>query len=96
MDLFGQAEQHTINIVPCDGIVNYHGMILSQSEADRYYQALLNDIAWQDDCAIIFGKEIITKRKVAWYASAPLSCMYSKVTKTASPCTGVTGVKKTS
>ena len=89
MDLFGQAEQHTINIVPCDGIVNYHGMILSQSEADRYYQALLNDIAWQHDRAIIFGKEIITKRKVAWYASAPFSYTYSKVTKTALPWAAV-------
>lgn len=87
MDLFEQAEQHTINILPCDGIVNYYGSILDHSEADDYYQALLDQIVWQHDRAIIFGKEIITKRKVAWYASEEFSYTYSKVTKTALPWT---------
>lgn len=48
---------------------------------------LLTDIAWQHDEAIIFGKKIITKRKVAWYGDEQYSYTYSKVTKTALPWT---------
>ena len=44
---------------------------------------LLNNIAWKNDEALIFGKRIITKRKVAWYAEKPFEYTYSKVTKQA-------------
>lgn len=44
-------------------------------------------IDWQNDRSMIFGKEIITKRKVAWYGDKPFSYTYSKVTKTALPWT---------
>ncbi|MDP4685564.1 MAG: alpha-ketoglutarate-dependent dioxygenase AlkB, partial [Salibacteraceae bacterium] len=41
------------------------------------------DIAWKNDLAVMFGKRIETKRKVAWYAEKPLEYTYSKITKTA-------------
>src|SRR5690606_40284895 len=37
--------------------------------------------------AIIFGKEIITKRKVAWYGDKPFEYTYSNTTKLALPWT---------
>jgi alkylated DNA repair dioxygenase AlkB len=43
----------------------------------------LNKIDWQNDEAMIFGKKIITKRKVAWYGEKPFEYTYSKVTKLA-------------
>jgi len=61
--------------------------VLSRHDADHYYEALLNNIAWQHDNAVIFGKEITTKRKVAWYGQHPFSYTYSKTTKTALPWT---------
>ena len=81
MDLFNQ--EHISNILPYDGITNYHGKILSQKQSAYYYQKLLSDIAWKNDEAIIFGKKIITKRKVAWYGDTNYYYNYSNVTKQA-------------
>jgi alkylated DNA repair dioxygenase AlkB len=81
MDLFNQ-EQIT-NILPYDGITNYHGVILSEEQSAFYYQKLLSEIEWKNDEAIIFGKRIITKRKVAWYGNTNYTYNYSNVTKQA-------------
>lgn len=87
MDLFEQLENTPHNLLPRDGCVNYYGPVLPRSDADYYYDILLNEIAWQHDRAIIFGKEIITKRMVAWYGEHPFSYTYSKTTKIALPWT---------
>lgn len=81
MDLF--SSDNITNILPFDGVTNYHGVILDKEKADFYYQQLLEHINWKNDEAIIFGKKIITKRKVAWYGESEYSYTYSKVTKTA-------------
>jgi len=83
MDLFSQFDEKPNNLLPKDGIVNYHGIILSKLEADTYYDILLNSIAWKNDEAVIFGKLIYTKRKVAWYANRFFEYSYSNRTKTA-------------
>tara|TARA_B110001450_G_scaffold173749_1_gene162100 strand:- start:5144 stop:5365 length:222 start_codon:yes stop_codon:yes gene_type:complete len=44
---------------------------------------LLKTIQCKNDEAILFGKKIITKRKVAWYGESEFSYKYSGVTKTA-------------
>ena len=85
MDLFNQNS--IPNILPFDGEVNYYGTVLSIKEAQEYYQRLLENIQWKNDKAIIFGKLIITKRKVAWYAEKPFEYTYSKITKRALPWT---------
>ncbi|GAB3418489.1 alpha-ketoglutarate-dependent dioxygenase AlkB family protein [Niabella aquatica] len=71
------------NLLPHDGEALYYGKIFSAEEADRYTLELMNTIAWKNDEVIIFGKKIITKRKVAWYADEPLEYRYSGITKTA-------------
>jgi alkylated DNA repair dioxygenase AlkB len=81
MDLF--SSDNITNILPFDGITNYHGVILDKEQADFYYQELLEHINWKNDEAIIFGKKIVTKRKVAWYGESEYTYTYSKVTKTA-------------
>lgn len=83
MDLFEQTDKTPRNLLSRDGTVHYYGPVMSQQEADDYYEALLATIAWEHDRAVIFGKEITTKRKVAWYAEHPFSYTYSKITKTA-------------
>lgn len=72
-----------INLLPKDGTVNYYGTIFSTEEANHYYETLLNTINWKNDEAIIFGKKIITKRKVAWYGETEFEYTYSKITKKA-------------
>ena len=69
------------NLLPYDGTVNYYGPIVSSQEAKQYFDQLINNIEWKNDEVFIFGKHIITQRKVAWYADAGLSYTYSKVTK---------------
>jgi alkylated DNA repair dioxygenase AlkB len=80
----GDIEQ---NLLPYDGIVYYYGTIFSEKEVDNFTKILLKDIEWKNDEAIIFGKHIITKRKVAWYANEGLSYTYSNTTKQALPFT---------
>lgn len=81
MDLF--SSDKITNILPFDGITNYHGIVLNKQQCDLYYQQLFKKINWKNDEAIIFGKKIITKRKVAWYGDSEYSYTYSKITKTA-------------
>ncbi len=83
MDLFSQFTDFPHNLLPKDGTVNYYGLVLSSVKAEAYYNTLLDSIEWKNDEAIIFGKQIFTKRKVAWYAKKPFEYSYSNSTKTA-------------
>lgn len=85
--MFNSIDSKEINLLPKDGIVNYYGHIMATAKADQYLDALLNTIAWKPDEAMIFGKHIFTKRKVAWYADAEFSYTYSGITKKALPWT---------
>ncbi|MGM1430103.1 alpha-ketoglutarate-dependent dioxygenase AlkB family protein [Sphingobacterium lactis] len=87
MDLFNQAIDKTKNWLPQDGTVNYYGKLLTKEQADFYLNSLLETIEWRNDEAIIFGKKIITKRKVAWYGEKPFEYTYSNTTKYALPWT---------
>jgi len=87
MDLFDHLSDvdSSHNHLPYDGTVNYYGRIINEASAWKYYDALFAEIAWQHDQALIFGKQITTKRKVAWYADQAFQYTYSKTTKTALP-----------
>lgn len=87
MDLFNPLLENTINLLPQEGIVNYYGKLFTDLQANQYYDALLNTIEWKNDEAIIFGKRIITKRKVAWYGDVAFEYTYSNITKRAIPWT---------
>lgn len=85
MDLFNQ-DRHR-NVLPNDGTVHYLGMILNQDQANHYLQNLLREVPWKNDEAIIYGKHIITKRKVAWYGDKDFAYTYSNTTRFALPWT---------
>ena len=87
MDLFNNEIDSLTNLLPQDGIVNYYKNLLTSQEANRYFDCLLNTIEWKNDQAFIYGKLIITKRKVAWYGDADYEYTYSKNTKRALPWT---------
>jgi hypothetical protein len=53
------------NILNKDGTVNYYGKILSSEEANQYFDSLMQNILWEKDEVIIFGKHITTKRHAA-------------------------------
>lgn len=87
MDLFENKTDKTKNWLPQDGTVNYYGKLFNRQQADNYLEKLLNTIEWRNDEAIIFGKKIITKRKVAWYGDESFEYTYSNTTKHALPWT---------
>ena len=87
MDLFNNEIESLTNLLPQDGIVNYYKNLLTINEANRYFDCLLNTIEWKNDQAFIYGKLIITKRKVAWYGDTDFEYTYSKTTKRALPWT---------
>ena len=85
MKLFDSSIQPSSNLLPYDGTVHYFGVVCPN--ADDYYRILLSGLDWKNDEAIIFGKYIQTKRKVAWYGDSAFSYTYSGIQKTALPWT---------
>jgi alkylated DNA repair dioxygenase AlkB len=83
MDLFGENDLSRQNILPFDGTVQYFGKVFSLVESNYYLTALLKTIEWKNDEAIIFGKRIVTKRKVAWYGDQDFEYTYSNISKKA-------------
>ncbi|MEL1245334.1 alpha-ketoglutarate-dependent dioxygenase AlkB [Flavobacterium sp. DGU11] len=85
MDLFSNDDNN--NLLPYDGEVIYYGPILPEDTARMYCARLLETLPWQHDEAVIYGKRIITKRKVAWYGDENYAYTYSNTTKEALPWT---------
>ena len=80
MNLFSNEKT---NLLPKDGTLNYYGSIFSVVDSTNYFDALLNTIEWKNDEIILFGKKIVTKRKVAWYGDSGIEYTYSNTTKKA-------------
>ncbi|HET8837641.1 MAG TPA: alpha-ketoglutarate-dependent dioxygenase AlkB [Flavobacteriaceae bacterium] len=87
MNLFSTKNNILENLLPTDGIVHYYGKIFSDEECFVHLENLQRNIEWKNEKIELFGKTIITKRKVAWYAETGLEYTYSKKTKTALPWT---------
>ncbi len=87
MDLFSNEIDTSKNLLTKDGTVNYYGKLMIRERADHFFNSLLTNIPWKNDEAIIFGKRIITKRKVAWYGDDAFEYSYSNTTKKALPWT---------
>ena len=68
MDLFAALLDEPINILPFDGEVEYYGEIMPLGDSEFYFHRLLAGIDWHNDQALVLGKIIETKRKVAWCA----------------------------
>ena len=85
MDLFSDGT--LMNLLPYDGEAYYYGKILKNNEIKEQLESLLHHIEWKNDEAVIFGKHIITKRKVAWYADEKFSYTYSNISREALPWT---------
>lgn len=85
MNLF--APDATANLLPCDGTVHYFGRVLGPAEAHTYFDTLLHQVPWKHDETVMFGKRIVTARKVAWYGDAAFPYAYSGTTKQALPWT---------
>ncbi|EXB45288.1 alpha-ketoglutarate-dependent dioxygenase AlkB family protein [Acinetobacter sp. 1000160] len=87
MQLFDIEADPELNHLPYDGTVQYYGKVLQTAAADYYFDQLMQTIAWENDQALIFGKLLTTKRKVAWYGDRRFEYTYSNMNKYALPWT---------
>jgi alkylated DNA repair dioxygenase AlkB len=69
------------NIINKDGEVTYYGKIYTDELIRQYFDELSNKIIWEHEKVIMFGKEITTKRKVAFYANDGITYTYSQKIK---------------
>ncbi len=79
--------QKIVDLLSRDGEARYFGPIFDCQKVQDFYIVLLEKIKWENDEVVLFGKRIITKRKVAWYAQEALEYTYSNITKSAIPFT---------
>ena len=84
-NLFNTGE--VVNLLPFDGQADYYGTIMGTPAAGRYMDSLMRSIEWRNDEAVIFGRHIITKRKVAWYGDSDYNYAYSNIIRQALPWT---------
>ncbi len=75
------------NLLPSDGVAKYFGKIFSEKDSIIFFEKLFNNIEWANDEIMMYGKKIITKRKVGWYADGGISYKYSNTIKNALPFT---------
>ncbi len=85
MDLFSSNQLE--NNLPFDGKLLNYGLVLNNTACQYYFKKLLNADFWKYDELILFGKQITTKRKVAWFGDKNIHYSYSKITKTVLPWT---------
>lgn len=71
------------NLLPCDGEAYYHGRAFAADECGRILRSLIADIPWSHDETVMFGKRIVTARKVAWFADGGIPYAYSGTVKRA-------------
>ena len=75
------------NLLPCDGEANYYGPVMTEEGATRWLECLQETVAWRQDEVVMFGKRIVTARKVAWYGDKAFAYTYSGTTRAALPWT---------
>lgn len=85
MDLFSQDTIQ--NILPFDGKVLDFGLIMNQKECQLNFQTFLNANFWIHDEIVMFGKRIVTNRKIAWFGDSAYKYSYSSTVKQAIPWT---------
>ena len=77
--------KNPLQIIEQDGLVLYHENVISDEQIKLLYEELLNNINWENERVVMFGKEIITKRKVAFYSDASIAYTYVSKTKIGLP-----------
>lgn len=74
-------------IIKHDGEAVYYPCVFDGVTSVQLLADLVQAIEWQHDQVIMFGKQITTKRKVAWYASEGISYTYAGKRKDPLPWT---------
>lgn len=77
------------NLAPRDGEIYLFREFFKPPESDRYFAALLEDLAWQEEEITIAGKKIKVPRLMCWYGDKDAVYKYSGVVHVPLPWTDV-------
>lgn len=69
----------TVNLLPYDGQLLYWPGVFDQTQANGYLDKLMEQVDWKPDEVMMFGKLIVTKRKMAWYGDEGAHYRYSGI-----------------
>jgi len=75
--------QNPTIFVTTNSQTTYQDSFIDLDEASLLFEYFLNEILWTPDTAKIYGKTIITKRQIAWFADAGLDYNYSGINRVA-------------
>ena len=76
---------NTQNLLHQDGIALYYEKAIPENQIKPIFDELLNNISWENERVVMFGKEIITKRKVAFHSDSSIAYTYASRTKIGLP-----------
>lgn len=79
--LFIKPEKTTL--ITQFGFVTYLDQLFNLLECAEYFNYFQSNIHWTSDELVIYGKKIITKRKIAWFANSNFDYNYSGVSRIA-------------
>lgn len=85
MKLLFDTNNPNKNLLPHNGEAHYYEQISKDLNPQILFNQLLNAIQWEHDQVNLFGKKIITKRKVALYANKTSTYTYSNQQKQTYP-----------
>ncbi|MBU3550826.1 alpha-ketoglutarate-dependent dioxygenase AlkB [Polynucleobacter sp. MWH-Berg-3C6] len=77
--------QYRQNYLPKDGSAYYHAEWMSGPDSANLMNQLKNSLQWEADQLFMFGKQVVTRRQVAWVGDANCTYTYSGVKKHAQP-----------
>jgi alkylated DNA repair dioxygenase AlkB len=84
MDLFDFNNSHLSTVFDqVHSQTIYQGGFLTLDESETLYEYFLHNLDWQHDTAKIYGRTIITKRQIAWFADSNLNYNYSGTNRVA-------------
>ena len=70
-------------MLPRDGAAYYFGAIFDAAREAGYFASLMDEVPWESDELMMFGKRIVTSRKVAWFGDEAFPYKYSGTEKVA-------------
>lgn len=73
--------QYRLNLLPMDGLAQYLPAFMNAEESVSLFDQLQKSLRWEADQVMMFGKLVITRRKVAWAGDPECTYTYSGVKK---------------
>lgn len=78
--LFGvDPDRSNPNLLPIDGYAQYYPDLINGKESDALIDQLQKSLQWEADQLKMFGRLVITRRKVAWVGDPGCTYTYSGV-----------------